>query len=139
MSSHEFTPDRYFTGQTNRYAGNCACCLERVRPDEGYYDGNDVWCSTPGSVGDINRVCEDRTAWGIQQAIKLDEARERNMQPRERTAKQIEWDTKRAEQDRVWAAQGLRRCVRCSGEGGASSWPGFTCFDCGGSGTQVAS
>jgi len=34
----------------------------------------------------------------------------------------------------AWEQQGLERCSRCGGMGGSSHWPGFTCFDCGGSG-----
>lgn len=30
--------------------------------------------------------------------------------------------------------RGLQLCGRCGGAGGASQWPGCTCFDCGGKG-----
>jgi hypothetical protein len=30
--------------------------------------------------------------------------------------------------------RGLQLCHRCGGAGGASQWPGYTCFDCGGKG-----
>lgn len=39
-----------------------------------------------------------------------------------------------AARDAEWARQGLVRCDRCGGVGGASHWPGFTCFDCDGRG-----
>jgi len=30
--------------------------------------------------------------------------------------------------------RGFQLCERCGGAGGASQWPGYTCFDCGGKG-----
>ena len=35
--------------------------------------------------------------------------------------------------------RGLKACVRCSGQGGLAAWPGFTCYDCSGAGTQFDS
>lgn len=43
-----------------------------------------------------------------------------------------------AAQDAAWARQGLVRCDHCGGVGGASHWPGYTCYDCGGVGAVPA-
>jgi hypothetical protein len=61
-------------------------------------------------------------AWRLKDAIEILKDDERKAE-----AARI-----RAEQDAAWAKQGLVRCERCDGQGGASHWPGFTCFDCDG-------
>jgi len=48
-------------------------------------------------------------------------------------------DTIGVEQERAAFAmyldlRGLQLCERCGGAGGASQWPGFTCYDCVGKG-----
>jgi len=42
---------------------------------------------------------------------------------------------KREEQELTFAKQHRVRCQRCGGAGGARHWPGYTCFECGGSGS----
>lgn len=43
-----------------------------------------------------------------------------------------------AARDEYARKNGGTTCKRCSGAGGASQWPGFVCYDCGGKGYTVA-
>lgn len=120
---------------TNKYPGVCSGCSERVGAGDGSYDLGSVWCSPTVRVGDLTtceryapverKIDEESTQNQLAQARRLPTEEER--------ARQIE----RAAEDRAWAKQGLRRCKRCHGAGGSHSWPGFTCYDCGGHGTTV--
>lgn len=129
----KFTPYDFEIG-SNRYKGYCGCGAF-VPAGDGFYDGQ-VFCSQPGSVGDIGWVCEATAAREMETRAKAAAARKAN-----RTYVPTEADLKRAEkhaaEDAEWAKRGLKRCGRCGGAGGASHWPGFTCYECGGSGAVI--
>lgn len=129
-----FQPHAYITRE-NKYPGTCCTCGTYVEARCGFYDGGNVWCEQPGSYGDWSHQCP----MGVKIMLRLEEQRREQSQAAaarkyEPTPADIERNAKRAAEDARWAKQGLQRCKRCGGAGGASHWPGFTCYECGGHG-----
>ena len=116
---------------TNRYAGACATCHERVSAGQGYYDGV-LWCAEPVRYEDIT-MCPTAARWQAVADTKAAEQRATYVAP-EPTPEDVarrEEDSARRES---WEAEGKRECGRCGGNGGSHSWPGFTCYGCEGRG-----
>jgi len=132
-----FEPYAWFDGRPNRYAGH-GSCGSYVYAGEGYYNGQ-VYCSAPGNVLDTAWLCEVGSKRTIAEIIAKRNAPAPT--PRELTADEIARQEQRraqfAAQDAAWESQGLCRCNRCGGAGGSTQWPGFTCYDCGGSGAVI--
>jgi len=116
----------------NKYPGICCGCGARVEAGEGIYQsGGNTWCSMPNRVSDHLSCATGHARRASAPKVSLEPNPEIVRVETERMAKF-------AEQDRIWASQGLCRCGRCGGAGGSSMWPGFTCYECGGRGTLVA-
>lgn len=52
------------------------------------------------------------------------------------TENRANWQIKSKEFEDNLARQELVRCQRCGGAGGFNHWPGFTCYDCNGTGAE---
>jgi hypothetical protein len=125
---------------TNRYPGICSCGT-RVAAGDGYYETGNVYCDLP--VGHGEEFTIDGQTVGVQtyacptyrqaEARRLARAYAARATATPRPA-DPEVVARRAAEDEQWAARGLTRCDRCGGVGGHQSWPGFTCYDCGGHG-----
>lgn len=124
------------TGFPNRYPGYCAGCSTYVYRGKGIYHNGNLWCEEPTLYGSAHSCAEGHKIDERQRAASLAVMRQSAAERAARvpTAEELERQEQRAEQDRRWAARGLTRCKRCSGAGGASQWPGFTCYECGGTG-----
>lgn len=130
-----FKPYTYEIG-ANRYGGHCVCGTY-VAAGDGFYWNGRLTCSVPGALGDLGGICERYADIEIAAAKAAAEARATFVAP-EPTAADVARNARRAAEDAAWTAKGLTRCDRCGGAGGASHWPGFTCYDCGGHGAVAA-
>lgn len=126
----------------NRYGGFCNCGAY-VQAGEGLY-WSSVYCSQPGHIpGGVSHICSASAPREIAQMQKIQAAlRERLANPPQLSAEEIARRqaaaARHAEEDAAWAARGLCRCKRCGGAGGSSMWPGWACYDCGGSGAVLS-
>lgn len=132
---------------TNRYAGTCCGCGSHVQAEDGVYDGGNVWCEEPSKGGTLTidgeqvRIDLHTCPTGLriearmilrgraQQAAYL-----ASPQYAADLAAQAQHNKERAIKELSRTVRGMVTCGRCGGAGGHASWPGWACYDCGGSG-----
>lgn len=131
---------------TNRYSGRCSGCGARVEAGTGAYDGS-VWCEEPSNGGTLTidgeeiwiatYTCSTGLRSEARAVLRGRAARAAYLASAEYGAEVAAWaerDRERARLEEQRQRRGMTACGRCGGAGGHATWPGWSCFDCGGSG-----